>query len=112
TYEERVGTSIWESAARTSSRPSAHSTEGAKAAAIRHRLEGMCVNTIVLIRPMRAPIQAATGKENADNTPVQKKNRLAAARDMSKRSNSQSASRDWTTKPPANESMLNRAASL
>src|SRR6185503_14162950 len=109
TYEERVGTSIWESAARTSSRPSAHSTDGAKAAAIRHRLEGMCVNTIVLMRPMRAPIQAATGKENAASTPLQKKNGLAAASESSKRSNSHSASSDCTTKPPAKASMLNSA---
>ncbi len=72
----------------------------------------MCVNTIVFTSPMRAPIQAATGNENAEKTPVQKKNTLAADSDRSKRSNSQSASSDWTTKPPAKASMLKRAASL
>ena len=38
----------------------------------------MCVNTIVLTSPMRRDSQAATGKENAESTPDQKKNRLAA----------------------------------
>ena len=72
----------------------------------------MCVNTIVLMRPMRRDSHAATGKEKADSTPDQKKNRLAALSDRSKRSNSQSASSDCTTKPPAKASRLNRAASL
>ena len=72
----------------------------------------MCVNTIVLTRPMRRDSQAATGNEKAENTPAQKKNRLAAESDRSKRSNSHSASSDCTTKPPANASRLNRAASL
>ena len=32
----------------------------------------MCVNTIVFTSPMRSDSQAATGNENAANTPVQK----------------------------------------
>jgi len=70
----------------------------------------MCVNTMVFTRPMRAPSHAATGKEKAESTPVQKKNRLAAASDMSKRSKSHSASSDCTTNPPAKESTANSAA--
>ena len=57
-------------------------------------LEGMWVKTMVLMRPTRLEIQAATGKENADSTPDQKKNRLAALSDRSKRSKSQRASSD------------------
>src|SRR5947199_10432255 len=76
------------------------------------RLNGMCVNTIVLISPPRFESHAATGNENAESRFDQKKNTLACASDRSKRSNSHSASSDCTTKPPANESMLNSAASL
>src|SRR4051812_47814083 len=61
TYEVRVGTSICDSAERTSSRISAVSRFGARAAAIRHRLDGMWVNTMVLIRPTRFDSHAATG---------------------------------------------------
>ena len=72
----------------------------------------MCVNTIVLTRPMRRESHAATGNENAANTPDQKKNSAAAASDKPNFSNSQSANRDCTAKPPANASMLKRAANL
>ena len=75
-------------------------------------LEGMCVNTMVLTRPMRLAIQAATGKEKAPSVLDQKKNNPAADSDRSNRSNSQSTSSDWATKPPAKASMLNSAASL
>ena len=85
---------------------------GATAASISAMLDGMCVNTIVLTSPMRRDSQAATGNEKAESTPDQKKKTPAAASDMSKRSNSHSASSDWTTKPPAKASRLNRAASL
>ena len=57
-------------------------------------LDGMCVNTMVLMRPTRLEIHAATGKEKAESTPDQKKNRLAALSDRSKRSKSHSASND------------------
>ena len=46
---------------------------GAIAASISAMLDGIWVNTIVLIRPMRRDSHAATGKENAENTPDQKK---------------------------------------
>src|SRR5918999_2804199 len=81
TYEERVGTSICDRAARASKHASAISSVGAAAATMRNTLEGMCVKTIVLTSPMRRAIQAATGNENAASTPDQKKNRLAAASD-------------------------------
>ena len=85
---------------------------GASAASIRAMLEGMCVNTMVLMRPIRRDSHAATGNENAASTPDQKKNTPAAASDRPKRSNSQRASSDCTTKPPAKASRLNSAASL
>ena len=85
---------------------------GAIAARIKAMLAGMCVNTIVLTSPMRFDSHAATGKEKAERTPDQKKNIPASASDRSNRSNSHSASSDWTTKPPAKASRLNRAASL
>jgi hypothetical protein len=34
---------------------------GEKAARMRHTLEGICVNTMVLTRPKRVPSRAATG---------------------------------------------------
>src|ERR1700738_691028 len=85
-------------------------SEGAKAARIRHRLEGMCVKTMVLTSPNRLESDAATGKEKAERTPDQKKNRLAAESDRSNRSNNQRANSDWTTKPPANASRLHDRA--
>src|SRR5688572_15369604 len=75
-------------------------------------LDGIWVNTIVLIRPMRRDNHAATGNEKAENKPDQKKKTPAAASDISNRSNSHSASNDWTTKPPAKASRLKSAASL
>src|SRR5215470_1473433 len=112
TYEVRVGTSICDNADRTSSNPSASVRSGAKAAAIRQTLDGIWVNTIVLMRPIRPAICAATGWEKALNTPAQKKNTLAAESDSANFSNSHSASRDWTMKPPAKASRLNNAANL
>ncbi len=70
---------------------SAIESVGATAASIRKMLDGMCVNTIVLMRPMRRDSEAATGNEKADRIPDQAKNRAAAVSDMSKRSNNQSA---------------------
>ena len=59
TYEVRVGTSIWESALRTSNSAIASGRFGAKGTSARHRLAGRCVNTIVLMSPIRSAIQAA-----------------------------------------------------
>src|ERR1700738_1316694 len=87
-------------------------SDGAKAARIRHRLEGICVKTMVLTSPNRLESDAATGKEKAERTPDQKKKRLAAESDKANRSNNQRAKSDWTTNPPAKASRLNRAASL
>ena len=67
---------------------------------------------MVLMRPMRVASHAATGYENALATLDQKKNRLAADSDRSKRSNSHSASSDWTTNPPAKASRLKSADNL
>src|SRR5262245_20953906 len=112
TYDVRVGTSICESAALTSSNASATIKSGENAAAIRKTLDGMWVKTIVLMRPKRFESQAATGYETALKILVQKKKTLAAESDMSKRMKSHSAKSDCTTKPPANASRLNSTASL
>src|ERR1700686_2127541 len=61
TYDVRVGTSICESAERTSSSPSTTRRFVEKAARIRQRLEGMCVKTIVLTRPKLLDNRAAMG---------------------------------------------------
>src|SRR4051794_39577623 len=74
TYDVRVGTSICDSAERISSNVRAIRRFGAKAAAIRHRLDGIWVNTIVLTRPTCRASQAATGYENAARRFDQKKN--------------------------------------
>src|SRR5215218_2701640 len=73
TYDERVGTSICESAARISNSASASGSVGATAARSSITLDGICVNTMVLTSPIRCESHAATGNENADSTPVQKK---------------------------------------
>src|ERR671923_1245313 len=92
TYEDRGGTSICDRAARPNRHASASWSDGANAARIRNTLAGMCVKTIVLTSPIRRAIHAATGNENADSSPDQKKKRPAAESDRPKRSNSQSAS--------------------
>ena len=61
TYEVRVGTSICDSAERSTKALAPHTDCGENAAKIRNTLEGICVNTMVLTRPMRLAIQAATG---------------------------------------------------
>src|SRR5258707_3840353 len=61
TYEVRVGTSICESAERTSNSPSTTRRLVENAARIRQRLEGMCVKTMVFTRPKRFASRAATG---------------------------------------------------
>jgi len=70
------------------------------------------VNTIVLIRPICRATQGAASCEAAESSPAQKKNWPAAASESSKRSNSQSASKVLTIKPPAKASTENSAASL
>src|SRR5262245_39136509 len=81
----RAGTSICDRALLTSRRPSAIGSDGASAAPIRHRLDGMCVNTIVLMSPMRLASGAARSCEVAARRPVQKKNAPAAVNDIPKR---------------------------
>ena len=71
-----MGTSICERAARPISSASATLSDDANAARMRQMLEWMWVKTIVLMRPTRLKIQAATGKERAHSTPDQKKKRL------------------------------------
>src|SRR5215470_1090097 len=53
TYDWRVGTSISTSDSRKRNRTMAHRAEGATEAAIRKMLDGRCVNTMVLISPIR-----------------------------------------------------------
>src|SRR5215475_12122492 len=59
TYDVRVGTSICESAERTSSSASTAARLGTNAATITQTLDGMWVNTIVLTRPKRFASRAA-----------------------------------------------------
>src|SRR5262249_58399111 len=55
TYDVRVGTSICDSAERTSSNAMTSVRSQENATTMRQMLDGMCVNTIVLIRPTRLP---------------------------------------------------------
>src|SRR6266581_1627361 len=73
TYELRVGTSIWDNALRARRSAMATPSEGAKGISTSRRLEGKCVNTIVLTRPNRSAMRVATRYESAEKTPVQKK---------------------------------------
>src|SRR5260370_12552734 len=61
TYEVRVGTSICESAERTSNKPSTTKRFVENAARIRQRLEGMCVTTMLFTQPKHFASRAATG---------------------------------------------------
>ena len=111
TYELRVGTSICERALRASSNAMTQPRLEANGTIRRSTLEGKCVNTIVLTRPMRRAIRAAIRYENAESTPVQKKIVAATATESSNRSKSHSASNDCTTKPPPKASRLKSDAS-
>ena len=110
TYAVRVGTSICESALRMKSSASATGRLGAHAASTRQTFAGMWVKTIVLSRPMRRATTGAASCEAALSNPAQKKNAPACASDRPKRSSSQSAISELTTRPPANASTLNKAA--
>src|SRR5215471_4328036 len=59
TYEVLVGTSICDSALRASSSAMAVARLGAKGIRINRTFDGRCVNTIVLISPIRAAIGTA-----------------------------------------------------
>ena len=72
----------------------------------------MCVNTIVLTRPMRRASAGAASCDTALSRPVQKKKTPAPVNDMPKRSNSHSASSALMISPPAKESTLKRPASF
>src|SRR5689334_15274062 len=67
-YDWRVGTSISTRASRHNRRPAATGNDGAKGTAMRNRLEGRCVNTIVFTRPMRRASHAAPRCEVAFRT--------------------------------------------
>src|SRR5919108_1767074 len=73
TYELRTGTSICESRLLRIRNPRVIPRSGARAAAIRKRLAGRCVNTIVGINPKRLAMRAATRYEKAEHRPVAKK---------------------------------------
>src|SRR5438046_10649770 len=80
------------------------------AAAIRNRLAGTWVYTIVRTSPIRA---AKRGDKNWDSEEAKlaaKKNAPAALSESWKRRNSHNANSDCTTKPPPKESRLNSAA--
>ena len=57
-------------------------------------LDGMWVHTIVLMRPTLRASHVATGNENAERMPDQKKNMLASESDSPNFWNSHKASRD------------------
>ena len=77
-YEVRVGTSIWPRKERSCQNSTARVAVGAKAAAIRNRLAGMWVNTIVLISPILAATLAASHRETAESIWEKKKTRARA----------------------------------
>jgi hypothetical protein len=110
TKAERVGTSICDSALRRNSSANASGSVGENAAPIRHRLAGMCVNTMVLSRPMRSATLGASHCEAVVSKPAQKKKAPACAAEKPKRVDSHSASSALTTSPPAKASTLNSSA--
>src|SRR6516164_2323800 len=112
TYDVRAGTSIWERELLISSNAIAIPSVGAKGTSIKQAFDGRCVKTIVFTRPIRRASRTATGYEKAERRPDQKNKAPAAVSDKPKWSNSQSASSDWTKKPPPNESRLNNAAKV
>src|SRR5215218_3121611 len=85
TYELRTGTSICDSALRSSSKATASSTLGMNGVSTRKRFAGRWVKTAVLRSPMRLAMRTAARAEKADSTPVQKKITPAVATDKSKR---------------------------
>src|SRR5918998_3005680 len=85
TYELRTGTSICDSALRSSRNVTASSTVGMKGVSTRKRFAGKWVKTAVLRSPMRLAIRTAARAEKAESTPDQKKMTPAVATDRSKR---------------------------
>src|SRR5579859_91717 len=82
TNAPRAGTSICESRLRARRSASVTFRLEASAAPIRHRLDGMCVKTMVLTMPMRLASGPAASCEHADRSPVQKKKAPAVANVM------------------------------
>src|SRR4051794_6040559 len=111
TYELRTGASIVDNKLRATRHAIASGRFGIRAALTNSTCAGRWVNTIVRTSPMRFEIRTARNTENAEQTPVQNSSAPAAVTDRSKRLYSQSASSDWTVKPPAKASRLNTAAS-
>jgi len=64
TYDCLAGTSIWLMLNRTRSTTAADHNDGISGTRISRMFEGRCVNTIVLIRPMRAASRDASSAEN------------------------------------------------
>src|SRR6187431_1396741 len=65
TYDWRVGTSIWLRLKRTSRTATASGSVGMNGTRMSRRLDGMWVNTIVLMSPNRAAMRAAESDETA-----------------------------------------------
>jgi hypothetical protein len=107
----RAGTSIEETRLRASRVAMASGRVGMKGVAIRKRLAGRWVKTIVCTRPIRAARRGAASWEKAEKRPDQKKIVPVVATERSNRWKSQSARSDWTTNPPPSESRLKSAAS-
>src|SRR5262252_2078472 len=79
---------------------------------IRNTLEGRCVYTIELIRPMRRASGAAASIENAPAIPVQKNIVPAVTMERWKRWKNHNATSDCPANPPANVSSEKTAASV
>jgi len=67
TYDCRVGTSISTKASRAKNNKIANFADGANGTAISSKLEGKCVNTMVLTSPIRRASHAAPRCERAFN---------------------------------------------
>src|SRR5215831_12922962 len=112
TKDCRVGTSISTSASRQRNSRIATLKVGAKGTAIRNRLEGKCVRTIVFTSPMRRASHAAPRCETALRTCTAKNTKARLSSPIPKRLKNQYVTSASVRKPPPNASSENRAVSL
>jgi hypothetical protein len=110
-YAWRVGTSICESAKRASNTAAASGKVGMNGTSSNSTLDGRCVNTIVLSKPMRAATRSASKNEIAASRFAAKSSGPIVCGPTPKRSVNQYAMNAWTTNPPANASTAKSAAS-
>src|SRR5574337_507582 len=111
-YDCRVGTSICEILKRRRSTTIANGNVGMSGTRHSRTFEGICVNTIVLIRPMRAAMRAASNAEIPAKMFAPKKMLPSRPTSIPYVMWNQYARRLCTTKPPANASTANKALSF